>query len=223
MHFWRLVRKLHGYRVNSERSIVRFGIWTLLTLVAAGICGLYVYSLRPRGTPPLPIFGAIPDFKLTNQLGKVVSLGDLRGHIWVGDIIFTSCPGPCLQMTKRMQAIAAALPPQSSVKLVSLTADPAYDTPPVLNKYATRFKADPNQWNFLTGPKQEVYDLAMNGLKLAVQENPAGTPSEDQFIHSTRLVLIDRQGRLRSVSSDGTETNAVGEVLHAIETLQQER
>ena len=98
----------------------------------------------------------IADFTLTNQNGSAVSLADLRGQVWVADIIFTRCPGPCLKMTRQMKELQEALPPASQAKLVTLTTDADFDTPPVLKAYAERFGADTNRWMFLTGPKRRL-------------------------------------------------------------------
>jgi protein SCO1/2 len=193
-------------------------------MVALGIMGVFVSSLRGKQTPPLPVYGDVADFSLTNQLNQPVSLANLKGHIWVADIIFTRCPGPCLQMTRKMKAIHDRLPPQSPVKLLSLTADPAFDTSTVLKQYAERFQADHGRWQFLTGSKQALYDLAMKGLKLAVEENanPNPKPAEDLFIHSTRFVLVDAQGRLRGLSFEGTEERVVADILKAVDQLLKE-
>jgi protein SCO1/2 len=127
-----------------------------------------------------------------------------------------------MEMTRKMQSIQAALPAGSDVTLLSLTADPAYDNPTVLKQYAGRFKATPSNWHFLTGPKMDVYRLAIEGLKLAVQENTDGKPDENQFIHSTRFVLIDRHGRLRGVPFDGTEAATIPDILRAVRQLLAE-
>ena len=125
----------------------------------------HLQSQAARGRP-LPVIGPIGDFTLTNQNGGAVSLADLRGKVWVADIIFTRCPGPCLRMTRQMKELQDALPPGSQTKLVTLTTDADFDTPPVLKLYAERFGADTNRWMFLTGAKQEIAKLAIDSLKL---------------------------------------------------------
>ena len=192
-------------------------------MVMVSIAGVFVSTLLRQRTRPLAVYGELGDFKLTNQLGHAVSLADLKGRVWVADIIFTRCPGPCLQMTRRMAAIQNALRSETSVGFLSLTADPAFDSPEVLKKYAQRFDADSGRWQFLTGPKSEIYDLATKGFKLAVQENKDDKQSEDdRFIHSTRFVLVDRQGQLRGISFDGTEPQIIPELLRTVERLLKE-
>ena len=73
-------------------------------------------------------------------------------------------------MTKRMRELQEALPENKSIKLVSLTADPEFDTPDVLKSYAKQYSADENSWWFLTGSKSQINRLAVDGLKLVIYE-----------------------------------------------------
>jgi len=208
--------------MNARSRAVEWSVWGALALVVLSIGLAFLWSnLTPKG-PPLERYGQVPSFTLTNQLGQPISLASLRGSIWLADVIFTRCPGPCLHMTRQMKAIQEQLPPGDAVKLVSLTADPEFDSPAVLKEYAAKVKADSSDWHFLTGPKSDIYTLATQGLKLALQENP-GTPIDQQFIHSTRFVLIDPSGQLRSVSFDSSEPDLVPSVLRAIQRLQSEK
>ncbi len=147
----------------------------------------------------MPVLGQLPDFVLTNQTGQTVSLADLRGQVWVADVIFTRCPGPCAKMTRHYAELQTALPANQPVKLVSFTSDPEYDTPKILNKYAERFGADSNRWWFLTGDKPQIRRLAVNDFKFVVVEKKPEERDvpEDLFLHSTWFVLVDRQGRVR--------------------------
>jgi cytochrome oxidase Cu insertion factor (SCO1/SenC/PrrC family) len=179
---------------------------------------------------PLPVLGQVSDFSLTNQEGQSVTLKDLRGHVWVADIIFTRCAGPCLKMSRQMKDLQEALPSSSQARLVSLTTDPGYDSPRVLKTYAGRFGADPNRWMLLTGAPEQIANLATNSLKLVAMENP-GEPGQpptpaNLFIHSTILVLVDKQAQLRGVFQtvgegiDPQQTKQ--EVLAAIRQLERE-
>ena len=176
----------------------------------------------------LPVIGPIAEFTLTNQNGRAVSLGDLRGRVWVADIIFTRCPGPCLKMTRQMKELQEALPPASRAKLVSLTTDADFDTAPVLKAYAERFQADTNRWMLLTGPKRAIANLAIDSLKLtAIEKKPEERESpQDLFVHSTIFVLADKQARLRGVfetTGEGIDPQKVkSEILAAVSQLERE-
>src|SRR5215831_7435545 len=127
-------------------------VWSGLALIALTTL-LITLGLKPLARPvkPLPVYGPIADFTLTNQDGRVICLQDLRGHVWVADIIFTRCPGPCLKMTRHMQELQLALPTDTQTRLVTLTTDPDYDTPSILQTYGGRFGAQLPRWMFLTG------------------------------------------------------------------------
>src|SRR6516162_1947971 len=95
---------------------------------AALLLAFLLAQLKLRATQQsMPVLGQIADFTLTNQLGQEVTLGSLRGHPWVVDVIFTRCAGPCLKMSKQMMELQRALPPNSQARLVTLTTDPEYD------------------------------------------------------------------------------------------------
>jgi protein SCO1 len=184
-----------------------------------------------KTSKPLPVLGEVGDFSLTNQDGQTVTLKELRGHVWVADIIFTRCAGPCLKMSRQMKDLQEALPAQSQARLVSLTTDPAFDSPKVLKTYAGRFGADLGRWMFLTGTQEQIASLATNSLKLVAMENkgepgqPAPEPS-NLFIHSTILVLVDKQAQLRAVFQtvgEGVDPQQTRkEVLAALRQLERE-
>jgi|GEM_PF-132054 len=151
-------------------------------------------AIEPTDSPPL-VYGQLPDFKLTERSGKTVTLADLKGKVWVADFIFTYCGGPCPIMTRRMRDLHRSLEKKklADVLTVSISVDPQRDTPQVLTEYATMYKVEDYDWLFLTGTKQDIYDLSVKGFKLAV-EPEQGT---DQLIHSTRFVLVDQQAQIR--------------------------
>ena len=173
--------------------------------------------------PPLPTLGQVAGFTLTNQDGRAISLADLNGQVWVADIIFTRCAGPCLRMSRQMKELQDALGANSRAKLVSLTTDADYDTPPVLKRYAEKFAADSNHWTFLTGTKEQIHDLAVNSLKLsAVEKHEAERESPvDLFVHSTIFVIVDKHARLRG-SFDSTDADFEKQVRAAVKKLLSE-
>jgi protein SCO1/2 len=197
-------------------------VWGGLILILLGIGAAFI--LVPPPAKPLPVYGVVPDFSLSDQDGRMVSLADWRGQIHVADLIFTRCAGECLLMAATFQKLQTVLPASPSVRLVSLTSDPAYDTPAILKKYGDRFGARAGVWTFLTGPKEQMRRLAMDGLKLAMMDKK---PSEqdtpvDLVIHSAKLVLIDRNGRIRGYF-DGETADSIPPLLAALQTLAREK
>src|SRR5690349_7791393 len=168
-------------------------IWIGVALLIVILCISFVLSrIEPKRRPvAAPVMGHVANFTLTNQEARAVTLADLRGHVWVADIIFTRCAGPCPRMTGQMKELEKALPADGDTKLVTLTTDPDYDTPTVLKTYSERFGADLNRWMFLTGTKEQIRKLGIDSLKLtAVEKKPEEREeANDLFIHSTIFVL----------------------------------
>lgn len=205
-------------------------LWIGVLLLASILILGAIISARNKApvAAPLPVLGTVQDFSLTNQQRQSVTLADLKGKVWLADIIFTRCPGPCARMTRQLAEVQTDLPKDSPAKLVSLTTDPDFDSPEVLGKYATRFGADPARWQFLTGTKREIGDLAAKSLKLAAAEKAAELRDnpDDLFIHATIFVLVDKQARLRGIFETGGEGVEWAQVrttiLAAIKQLERE-
>lgn len=205
------------------------GISLLLLILLFGLEFLLASAKRELAqTPKLQVISQVPPFTLTNENAEAVSQSNLLGRVWIADVIFTRCPGPCLKMTHQMKELQESIPPAANLRFVTLTSDPDYDTPPILQKYAARFDADTNRWMFLTGLKSEVRNFSFNGLKLsAVEVEPSKRTSEnDLFIHSTRFVIVDKKCRLRGVfNTDGEITEWPAEkkkILAAANQLERE-
>ena len=129
-------------------------LWLGVVLLVGFLALAYLLSLAEfKKQHALPVIGAVADFTLTNQDGNVTTLADLTNHVWVADIIFTRCAGPCPVITGHMKSLEDALPKTSDAKLVTLTTDPDFDTPAMMKRYGERFDADFSRWTFLTGAK----------------------------------------------------------------------
>jgi len=205
-------------------------VWGVLGLAAGVVIGAFLCArLGPRSpgavsdAPPLPVLATVTGFALTNQAGLAVSAADLHGHPWLGAIIFTRCPGPCVRVTRNLVELQKRLPPPTDLRFVVLTADPEFDTPRVLREYGDRFGVDFQRWQFLTGPQVALYTLATQQLLLAVAENPdpARAAPQDLFIHSTKVVLVDRVGRVRG-AYDGEDSAAGEQILTDVRRLDRE-
>lgn len=166
-----------------------------LTRVAAAALLLGVMAaIACRRADPLPVLGTLPPFSLTERNGHAVAADDLRGQVWVAAFIFTRCPDVCPALTARMAGLRAPLASASPhVRLVSLSVDPAHDTPQVLRDYADRHGAGPDWW-FLTGPRDTVVGLLRDGFRVAFADD--GPPSAP-ITHSDRFVLVDRRLQVR--------------------------
>jgi protein SCO1/2 len=177
--------------MNGTRAI---RVLLIVTLGAAALAmGLTALQLRPE-PQELPAYGSVPEFQLTERSGRTVGLQDLRGKVWIADFIFTRCAGPCPMLSRRMASLQKRHAGRDGLMLVSISVDPARDTPEVLRAYAERYAADPQRWWFLTGETSAVLRLVREGFLLGT-EIPEGPDAE--ILHSTRLALVDPEGRIR--------------------------
>lgn len=202
------------------------GMFLLIVLLAvAYLAGLA--ELKQKH-PPLPVLNTVADFTLTNQDGQVTTLANLTNHVWVADIIFTRCAGPCPVMTGQMSSLQGKLPKDSSTRLVTLTTDPDYDSPAVLKRYGEHFQADFGRWTFLTGSKAQIAGLGGDSLKLSAVpvKDEDRKDNADLFIHSTYFVVVDKHAKLRGVfetGGDGLEwTNIEPHIVTTVRQLESE-
>ena len=193
-------------------------LWSGLLLTLLSLLAIFV--VLPLRSKPLPVFGSLPDFALTDQNNQNITLASLRGDVWIADVIFTRCAGQCPVMSSHLQAMQDSLPAGLPIKLVSFTTDSAFDTPAVLKKYAARFGARDGQWIFLTGSKAALRHATVDGLKLGVVDKPPGDRDNaaDLFIHSQKLVVIDQNGQIRGYF-DGQTDEGTSEALAAARRL----
>jgi protein SCO1/2 len=192
---------------DTDQELPR-SLWLGIILLIGFLCIACLLSLLAalqNRRHPLPFYGQVADFTLTNEDGSVTTLADLTNHVWVADIIFTRCAGPCPRMTGQMKSVQDNLSNDNNARLVTLTTDPDYDSPTILKRYGERFGADFKRWLFLTGTKAQIAGLAGNSLKLgstaiapADQKNAA-----DLFIHTTLFVLVDKHARMRGIYQTG--------------------
>ncbi len=201
---------------------IQYAVWALLIGVILYICIAFVREEAHKSR--LPVIGQVEPFTLTNQLGAAAGLPDLKGKVWVADIIFSRCMGPCPRMTEKMAELQKTFANRDDFRLVTLTTDPEYDTPPVLKTFSEKFNAEPGQWFFLTGPKAEIRQLAQGSLKLgaeekskAEQENP-----NDLFIHNTVFILVDKHGRMRGQAYESLEPDFHQKIDKDIRALLRE-
>lgn len=144
-----------------------------------------------------------PDFALTDQDGRSVTLAGLRGKTLLVDFVYTHCPGPCPILTGRHAQVQRALAPElrARVHFVSITLDPERDSPEVLRAYATARGADLADWSFLTGEPDAVRDvLKRYGVFAQASANPG------EVDHVVVTLVVDAEGRVaqRLFGTDGS-------------------
>ncbi len=161
------------------------------------------------------MYGEVPNFTLTERSRRRVSREDLLGKVWIANFIYTQCKETCPLQSAQAARLQAEFAGEEDFRLVSITVDPERDTPAVLSRYAERYAADPLRWLFVTGDKRAIYHLAKEGFHLGVVDpddrqarslNQLLAPSlalathgsKGLIMHSPRLVLVDRQAKIRA-------------------------
>jgi len=217
---------------RTSASVKRFwwlgGVCVLVALVGVGL-GLRMRfeNTSRHAADDLPRLWEVPAFALTERSGQAVTRADLLGKVWIASLIFTRCVEECPLVSNHMARLQATFAAEPDVRLVSITVDPAYDTPEVLARYAQSFAAQPQRWFFLTGDKTTIYQLVREGFRLGLSDpqesavpeatrvrhalwqllTPASAlahssahphdETQRAITHSARLVLVDRQSRVR--------------------------
>jgi len=169
----------------------------------------------PEGPPPaeapktLQPGDAVPDAALVNQDGAPAFVSSLKGHPYALTFIYTRCPIPdfCPLMDRNFKAVQEAIastPALKDARLVSVTLDPAYDTPKILGPYARRLGADPAIWTFLTGDPKAVAAFGEQ-FGLYVEHDKS---TEINVIHNLRTAVVDPAGRVVTIHNGNTWTPA---------------
>lgn len=176
---------------------------------------LLVAACQPK--LDLPKLFPVPGTTLVDETGKQVSLDAMKGSVTVYDFIFTSCTGTCPIMTNNMRELTAKVEQDAPVRFVSISVDPARDTPQVLAEYAKRVRND-DRWTFLTGDRAAIVDLSVKGFKLTAGDPmPGGEP----LLHSSKFAVADKQGVIRGYY-DATDGNVPEQVARVVEQLVEE-
>lgn len=158
----------------------------------------------------LAVGDQIPDAALVDQQDRRRSLSEWAGTPTVITFIYTRCPLPnfCPAMNRNFAAIQKGLAADPAltgrVKLISISFDPAYDTPAVLADFAAKHDTNPAVWTWLTGDRVTTDRLAARFGVGLIRETD--TPTE--VIHNLRTTLVDGAGRVVKIYSGSDWTPA---------------
>lgn len=188
---------------QADARAVHPGDRVRFELRSAKIRKLRVIEAKQDFTIPLPpnrvgVGDRLPEFALTDQLGRTFRSSNLRGRVAAIDFVYTRCPLPdvCPRLSAAF-AYAARELREKPVTFVSITVDPQYDTPAILNDYAHRYRADPEQWRFLTGSMEQIRETAGSfGLVF--------WPEENMIAHTVTTAVVDREGRIAALVQGST-------------------
>jgi protein SCO1/2 len=177
-------------------------------------------------------YHTISEFSFINQLGEQVNNDSMKGNIYITDFFFTNCPSICPVMTKNMAYVQNKLKVYPNIKFLSHTVDPANDSPLRFKEYINEMRLkniniDESNWDFVTGKKEEIYDVA----KSYFVNVSADSLAPGGFLHSEYFVLVDKEGRIRSGIDkngnvvgvyDGTNEAQLRDLINDVKVLMAE-
>ena len=194
-----------------EKIVRSFWFW------AIGLFLLFTYplvrSITRKLPPPSPILGQVPEFRLTNEFGKPFGSKQLRGKSYLASFAFTTCPTTCPALMENLQKVQKRVRGLGQkVALVTFSVDPDNDTPKVLFRHARKYRSNPHVWTFLTGKKEDMRSLLIDGFKVPMGDGESFVGKVDNkdvtlfdIAHTTKLVLVDARGSIRGYYSTDKE------------------
>ena len=180
--------------------IIIFGIIFIPKIVSRITNRKIVESNRSQSSIPLQyVFlngeaKKVPEFAFINQDSIIISNEDFNKKVYVAEFFFTSCPSICPIMNKNMKRIENRFGKRQDFGIASFSIDPIKDTPSVLKAYAETYDVFSQNWHFLTGEKDKIYNLANEGFNIFASVNPRVAGG---FEHQGYFALIDKNGFIR--------------------------
>jgi protein SCO1/2 len=176
------------------------------------VSALIIIDLANTSRGDLPILGELPEFRFTERNGSSFGNTDMQGKINIVNFFFTTCQGPCPIMNAKVAELYKKYSTSDQVRFVSISVDPKRDSLSVLRKYAKDFGVTDNRWLFLRGELEEVHRVSEQGFKLA---------GDLPTIHSTKLVLIDKDQKIRGYYDSFDEESLRLLTVHVRELLYE--
>ena len=180
--------------------IIIFGFIFIPKIVSRITNSKIVESNRSQSSIPLQyVFlngeaKKVPEFAFLNQDSIIISNEDFNKKVYVAEFFFTSCPSICPIMNKNMKRIENRFGKRQDFGIASFSIDPIKDTPSVLKAYAETYEVFSQNWHFLTGEKDKIYNLANEGFNIFASVNPRVAGG---FEHQGYFALIDKNGFIR--------------------------
>jgi protein SCO1/2 len=163
---------------------------------------------------------AVPDTQLIDEAGRPRRLSDWRGKVLAVTFTYTRCPLPdfCPRMDENFKKVQTSVLADAGLRdrvaLLSVSFDPAFDTPAVLEAHARHAGADPRVWQFATGHQQDIDGFASRfGVSILREpSNPA------DITHNLRTAVIDSSGRLQTIlnGTDWAPAELLAALRHAL-------
>jgi protein SCO1/2 len=157
----------------------------------------------------------IPPFELIDQDSVLLTEGQVKNKVYVAYFFFTSCPATCPIMTSAMKRVYKMVGADQGFEIIAHTIDPKRDTPEKLKQFAIKNEVEHQNWHFLTGEMDYIYNLGMKGYYLSMGKHDAAPGG---YIHSAKFILVDQNRHIRGIY-EGTDANEVAQMIEGIQFL----
>ncbi|MGL6022327.1 MAG: SCO family protein [Chitinophagaceae bacterium] len=219
--------------MERKKTFISKNFFLIMVILVVGFLITCIYLWETWGS--LPYYGKVkneqgqknyymlPDFSFINQDSQIISSDWVKNKIWVTNYFFTTCGTICPAMTNNMGILVQdhiQKNKYNDVKIISFSVDPETDSTAQLKFYGKIHNINPEYWQLATGNKKELYSFAREGLKLIATQMPKAQQGDaNDFIHSEKFVLIDKDMHIRGYY-DGTKPNEVKQLLIDIDKLR---
>lgn len=224
-------------------------LWIYLGFFAVLLLVFYLFIFRDydfSASKLAVINPEVPAFKFINHDGKQVTQADTDNKVYVAEYFFTTCKGICPKMNANMRRVFEKYKDEPRFLILSHTCMPEVDSVPVLKAYGQKmlagtltksedgsYKINTSQlnnnqqlinsnWQFLTGPKKELYEMARQGYMIDDGKPDSLQRIEDEFIHTQFFALVDKYRRVRGIY-DGLKEDEVVKLMDDIDGLLKEK
>ncbi len=193
-----------------------------VVILAASLC-LILPACERKPHAKLDRYKVVEPLNFTNQRNQPVSLGDLKGKVWVASFIFTSCSLECAYLVRRLKIMQGKLANRDDIVLVSFSLDPKTDTPERLMDFARRHGEDNEEWHFLTGDGAKLNRVIKNTFYLPITDEALrkNLLESNELVHRNHFAVVDKQGTVRFYV-DGMLPEAEKLVINAVQQLLSE-
>jgi len=164
------------------------------------------------------IYQTIPPFSYLNQDSVMVTDKDFDGKIYVSDFFFTSCNTICPIMHRNMLDVYKKFKDNPKVKFLSHSIDIKYDLPSRLKTYATKLGVEGNQWEFVHGSRDSIFNIAAKSYLVSAFEDSSDPQG---LVHQGWFILVDTKKQLRG-AYDGTKADQVKQLMEDMDKLLRE-
>ncbi|CAN5409009.1 hypothetical protein BH10BAC3_BH10BAC3_15660 [soil metagenome] len=204
--------------MSAKRKLL---LYTTFFLLIIGGFWFFLFKGTDNWKSKLPVLSYVKPFEFINQSGDTITQSNTSGKVYLANYFFVTCRGICPHMNGNVKKLYQEYKNNKELMFLSHTCQPEDDSIQVLAKYADSIGADGNQWQFLTGNKLALYNMARESYHIDDPKNNVGK-IEDQFLHSQFLALVDRSGQVRGIY-DGLKEKEMKQLNTDIADLLKEQ